>query len=112
MDDPIPSLKRSSDPLAQSILLAGQTVQHRIALAPMTRMRASDDGIPNASAAAYYAARTTPGGFLISEGVVVHARGKGFPNTPGLWTREQVDGWAPITKAVRKKGGLFFAQLW
>lgn len=78
----------------------------------MTRMRASDSGIPNAAAAKYYAERVTPGGLLISEGVVIHPRGKGFPNTPGIWNDEQIEAWKPITSAVKMRGGVFFAQLW
>ncbi|KAI1612132.1 12-oxophytodienoate reductase [Exophiala viscosa] len=88
------------------------TLSHRMVLAPMTRMRASDDGIINTSAAEYYSSRATPGGLLISEGVVVAPRGRGFPNTPGLYTPEQVAAWKVVTEAVHDKGGVFFAQIW
>lgn len=86
---------------------------HRVVLAPMTRMRANDEtGVPNESAATYYAERTIPGSLLISEGTVVHPRGKGFPRTPGIWTQEQALAWKPITDAVHKAQGTFFVQLW
>ncbi len=78
----------------------------------MTRMRASSTGTPNASAAEYYSERSTPGGLLISEGIVIDPRGRGFPNTPGLWNEEQVKAWKSITEAVKQKGGIFFAQIW
>ncbi|KAF8863993.1 FMN-linked oxidoreductase [Acephala macrosclerotiorum] len=78
----------------------------------MTRMRASDAGIPHPRTKEYYASRTTSGGLLISEGLVPHPRGRGFPNTPGIYTEEQVKAWKPITAAVREKGGVFFAQLY
>jgi 2,4-dienoyl-CoA reductase-like NADH-dependent reductase (Old Yellow Enzyme family) len=87
-------------------------LSHRVVLAPMTRMRASSDGVPAQAAIEYYSERATSGGLLISEGVVVGLRGRGFPNTPGLWTEEQVDAWKPITAAVKRKGAFFFAQLW
>ncbi|KAF3402286.1 12-oxophytodienoate reductase 2 [Talaromyces pinophilus] len=88
-------------------------LSHRIVLAPMTRMRASDKtGIINPSAATYYSERTFPGSLLISEGTVVHPRGKGFPRTPGLWTHDQALGWKPIVDAVHAQGGTFFVQLW
>jgi 2,4-dienoyl-CoA reductase-like NADH-dependent reductase (Old Yellow Enzyme family) len=87
-------------------------LSHRIVLAPMTRMRASLTGVPNASAAEYYSERATQGGLLISEGVLIDSGGRGFPNTPGLWNEEQVEAWKPITKAVKGKGGVFFAQIW
>ncbi|KAL3440868.1 hypothetical protein BJX65DRAFT_289696 [Aspergillus insuetus] len=88
-------------------------LSHRIVLAPMTRMRASDSTrIINSSAAPYYAERTLPGSLLISEGTVIHPRGKGFPCTPGLWTEEQALAWKPVTDAVHALGGVFFVQLW
>lgn len=86
-------------------------LKHRIVLAPMTRMRGSGTGLPHPRTAEYYASRATPGGLLISEGFVPHPRGRGFPNTPGLYTEEQVEAWKPITAAVHEKGGIFFAQL-
>ena len=78
----------------------------------MTRMRASSSGIPNSRAAEYYSERATTGGLFISEGIVIDPRGKGFPNTPGLWKDEQVEAWKPITSAVKEKGAIFFAQIW
>ncbi|RDW67181.1 alkene reductase [Aspergillus mulundensis] len=89
------------------------SLSHRIVLAPMTRMRASNTTAAiNPSAATYYAERTTPGSLLISEGTIVSARGKGFPCTPGIWTSTQARAWKPITDAVHAKGGTFFMQLW
>ncbi|PNY17349.1 12-oxophytodienoate reductase-like protein, partial [Trifolium pratense] len=35
-----------------------------------------------------------------------------YPNTPGIWTREQVEAWKPIVRGVHEKGGIFFLQLW
>lgn len=101
-----------TDPLQTPFPLSSHILDHRVVMAPMTRMRASKTGIPNATAAEYYAERTTPNSLLISEGIVIHPRGRGFPNTPGLYDDEQVQAWKPITRAVRKKGGVFFAQLW
>ncbi|KAH7397650.1 12-oxophytodienoate reductase [Cadophora sp. MPI-SDFR-AT-0126] len=103
----------TTDPLQTSFLLSPSILlSHRVVLAPMTRMRASASGIPHPRTAEYYAERATPGGLLISEGIVVHPRGRGFPNTPGLYTKEQVQEWKLITVAAKKKGGVFFAQLW
>lgn len=49
----------------------------RVVLAPMTRCRALN-GVPNAALAEYYAQRTTPGGFLISEGTMVSPGSAGY----------------------------------
>ncbi|KAH8763444.1 12-oxophytodienoate reductase [Hyaloscypha finlandica] len=100
------------DPLQTPFKLSSHKLEHRVVLAPMTRMRASDTGIVHPRAAEYYSERTTPNSLLISEGVVIHPRGRGFPNTPGLYNNEQVQAWKPITQAVKEKGGVFFAQLW
>jgi 2,4-dienoyl-CoA reductase-like NADH-dependent reductase (Old Yellow Enzyme family) len=100
------------DPLQTPFGFSSHMLGHRVVLAPMTRMRASDTGIPHQRAAEYYAERTSPNSLLISEGTVIHPRGRGFPNTPGLYNHEQVQAWKPITRAVKEKGGVFFAQLW
>lgn len=100
------------DPLQTPFSLGAHHLAHRIAMAPMTRMRASTTGIPNASAATYYAERASPGALLISEGIVIDPRGKGFPNTPGLWSDAQVEAWKPIAAAVKAKGAVFYAQIW
>ncbi|CZR58137.1 related to Putative 12-oxophytodienoate reductase-like protein 1 [Phialocephala subalpina] len=103
----------SHDPLQDPFTLTPSiSLKHRIVLAPMTRMRATDTGIPHPRTKEYYASRATPRGLLISEGLVPHPRGRGFPNTPGIYTEEQVEAWKPITAAVHEKCGVFFAQLW
>lgn len=101
------------DILATPFSLPAHALSHRIVLAPMTRMRAADNGVPDTGLMAeYYAQRTTKGGLMISEGVVVGPRGKAFPNTPGLWGEEQVEAWRGITRTVRDQGSVFFAQIW
>lgn len=100
------------DPFLAPIQLAGHDLKHRVALAPMTRFRVSDAGVVNANAKEYYSERATPGGLLISEGLLPHLRGAGYPKTPGIYSTEQVEAWKPITAAVRAKGAVFFAQLW
>ncbi|XP_077231543.1 12-oxophytodienoate reductase 2-like isoform X2 [Tasmannia lanceolata] len=35
-----------------------------------------------------------------------------YPETPGIWTKEQVEAWKPIVNAVHEKGGIFFCQIW
>lgn len=49
----------------------------RVVLAPMTRCRALN-GIPRPALATYYAQRSTPGGFLISEGTSISPTGPGY----------------------------------
>ncbi|KAJ4826370.1 12-oxophytodienoate reductase 3 [Turnera subulata] len=86
-------------------------LSHRVVLAPMTRCRALN-GIPNAAMAEYYSQRSTPGGFLITEGTAVSSTAAGFPHIPGIYTEEQVQAWKRVVDAVHAKGGIIFCQLW
>ncbi|KAK6136033.1 hypothetical protein DH2020_030243 [Rehmannia glutinosa] len=92
--------------------MANFHLSHRIVLAPMSRMR-SYNFIAQPHAILYYTQRTTKGGFLISEGSgISETAQEGYTNTPGIWTKEQVEAWKPIVRAVHEKGGVFFCQLW
>ncbi|XP_051146758.1 putative 12-oxophytodienoate reductase 11 [Andrographis paniculata] len=86
-------------------------LSHRIVLAPLTRCR-SKNNIPQPHAAVYYSQRATEGGLLIAEATGVSDTAQGYPDTPGVWTEEQVAAWKPIVDAVHRKGGIFFLQLW
>ncbi|MER5302637.1 alkene reductase [Streptomyces lasiicapitis] len=96
--------------LFDSYRLGNLTLPNRIVMAPMTRARASDDGMPGASAGTYYAQRATAG-LIVSEGIQPSLIGQSNPNTPGLHTDEQVAAWRPVTAAVHTNGGRIFAQL-
>ncbi|KAG9444442.1 hypothetical protein H6P81_015782 [Aristolochia fimbriata] len=60
----------------------------------------------------YYSRRTTKGGFLIVEATVVSDTAIGYPDTQGIWTKEQTEAWKPIVKVVHDKGGVFLCQIW
>jgi 12-oxophytodienoic acid reductase len=62
--------------------------------------------MPQPHAALYYSQRTTPGGLQIAEATGISE------DCNGIWTKEQVEAWKPIVKAVHDKGGIFFCQLW
>jgi 2,4-dienoyl-CoA reductase-like NADH-dependent reductase (Old Yellow Enzyme family) len=94
------------DPLAIGEL----RLPNRVVMAPLTRLRAPG-GVPNAMMAQYYAQRASAG-LIISEGVPVSQEALGYPHVPGIWTREQVDGWRLVTDAVHRAGGRIFTQLW
>ncbi|XP_063945378.1 putative 12-oxophytodienoate reductase 11 isoform X2 [Daucus carota subsp. sativus] len=86
-------------------------LSHRLVLAPLTRQR-SYGNVPQQHAILYYSQRTTKGGLLISEATGVSDTAQGYPDTPGIWTKEQVEAWKPIVDAVHAKGGIFFCQIW
>lgn len=84
---------------------------NRIVMAPLTRCRAIDRRVPNALMAEYYAQRASAG-LIITEATCVDPMGVGYPNTPGIWSDEQVEGWKAITGAVAERGGRIVLQLW
>jgi N-ethylmaleimide reductase len=91
--------------------LGRYTLANRIVMAPMTRSRAhGSGGVPNELMARYYGQRASAG-LIVSEGTQPSAIGQGYPNTPGLYTAEQIAGWRTVTDAVHAKGGVIFAQL-
>jgi len=87
------------------------TLPNRIFMAPLTRCRSSEDRVPNALMAEYYAQRSSAG-LIISEATSVSAMGVGYPRTPGIWSDAQVAGWKLVTNTVHKAGGKMFLQLW
>lgn len=83
---------------------------NRAVMAPMTRTRASMEGIQTPLAATYYAQRASAG-LIISEAISISRQGHGYPATPGLYTDAQQASWVPVFDAVHKAGGRIAAQL-
>lgn len=100
----------TSSSLWQPFTLGRLELSHRLALAPMTRGRANQDGTPGELAATYYSQRASLG-LLISEGVQPSEDGQGYLNTPGIHTPEHVEGWRKVADAVHEQGGHLFLQL-
>ncbi|MFK0044794.1 alkene reductase [Streptomyces sp. NPDC090741] len=96
--------------LFDSRRLGDLTLPNRVVMAPMTRVRATADGLATPSMATYYAQRATAG-LIVTEGVQPSLIGQSNPGTPGLHTDEQVDAWRPVTAAVHANGGRIFAQI-
>jgi N-ethylmaleimide reductase len=103
----------TQSPLFTPVQLGALELDHRIVMAPLTRMRSSQPGdVPNALMAEYYAQRATKGGLLIAEATQISPQGKGYPATPGIYSDAQVAGWKLVTAAVHAKGGRIALQLW
>lgn len=84
---------------------------NRIIMAPLTRCRAEPGRVPGALMAEYYVQRASAG-LIISEATSVTPMGVGYPDTPGIWSDEQVRGWRQVTEAVHAAGGRIVLQLW
>jgi N-ethylmaleimide reductase len=88
-------------------------LNHRIVMAPLTRMRAEKESFaPRPLNAEYYGQRATPGGLIIAEASPVMSTGRGNAGTPGIYSDQQVEGWRDVVNAVHGKGGVIFLQLW
>jgi N-ethylmaleimide reductase len=87
------------------------TLPNRIVMAPMTRNRAGPGGVPQEINALYYAQRAGAG-LIVTEATQVSPQGVSLPNTPGIHTAAQVEGWKRVTRAVHDRGGRIFLQLW
>ena len=109
---PDPLLAPVVPSLLDPLTLGAVTTQNRVLMAPLTRMRATVPGdVANDLMAEYYVQRASAG-LLISEGTQVSPEGKGYMDTPGIHSEEQVAGWRRVTDAVHEAGGLIAAQLW
>lgn len=84
---------------------------NRMVMAPMTRNRAGEGLVPTEMMATYYRQRASAG-LLITEATQVSPQGVGYPNTPGIHSGEQVEGWKKVTAAVHEQGSRIFLQLW
>jgi len=97
--------------LFDSLKLGDLTLRNRILMSPLTRSRASAGRVPNAMMAEYYEQRASAG-LIFSEATSVRPMGVGYPDTPGIWSPEQIEGWKLVTKAVHDAGSKMLLQLW
>ena len=98
--------------LFDPIIVGDLQLKNRIWMAPLTRCRAVGGGrVPNDLMVEYYAQRASAG-LILTEATCVTPMGVGYPDTPGIWSDEQVAGWSKVTRAVHAAGGRIFLQLW
>ncbi|KAJ9216911.1 hypothetical protein DTO166G4_1371 [Paecilomyces variotii] len=108
-------------PLQETVLfkplrLGSLNLEHRVVLAPLTRMRGTkeSDGVfvPNDLSVEYYSQRASKGGFMLTEATPISRYCAGYPGVPGIFTASQIAGWKRVTDAVHAKGAYIFCQLW
>jgi 2,4-dienoyl-CoA reductase-like NADH-dependent reductase (Old Yellow Enzyme family) len=103
----------SQPTLFQPLKVGDITLQHRIVMAPLTRFRANKQHVPLPLVKEYYGQRASvPGTLLITEATFISQRAAGYPNAPGIWTREQISAWKQVTDEVHAKGSHIYMQLW
>jgi len=87
-------------PLLKEIMMGDLHLKNRMVMAPMTRSRAK-----------HYGQRSSAG-LIITCGSQISKDAVGYINTPGIYSKAQVDGWKLVTDAVHKREGKIFIQLW
>jgi len=97
--------------LFDAVAVGDLILPNRVIMAPLTRLRAGANRIPNALMAEYYAQRASAG-LIVTEGVPVSPQAVGYEGVPGVWSATQVEGWKAVTRAVKAAGGRIFLQLW
>ena len=100
-------------PALSPVSLGSLALANRLAVAPMTRVSATPDGVPTVEMAEYYAGFAAGGfGLIVSEGTHTdHLYSQGYLNQPGLVTARQASGWRDVTSRVHAAGGRIVAQL-
>lgn len=97
--------------LFSSVKLGSIALNNRIVMAPLTRNRAGEGGVPQEINVQYYAQRASAG-LIITEATPISPMGHGYPLLPGIYTDAQIAGWKKVTDAVHAKGGKMVMQLW
>ncbi|SCW01008.1 LAFE_0D03048g1_1 [Lachancea fermentati] len=101
--------------LFKPIKVGNTTLEHRVVLPPLTRMRAHHPGnIPNKDwAVEYYDQRSkVPGTMVITEGSFPSPQCGGYDNAPGVWSKEQMVQWEKIFKKIHENKSFVWVQLW
>ncbi len=97
--------------LFETVQMGPLVLRNRVLMAPLTRNRADAEGVHSELAVTYYAQRASAG-LIITEATQISPMGKGYINTPGIHSPQQVQAWRRVVDAVHGKGGRIFLQLW
>ncbi len=102
-----------TSPLQTPFDLKQLSLRNRLAVAPMTRVTATPDGLPTATMQRYYQ-RFAQGGFglVITEGSFIdEAWSQTYENQPGMASDDQAQAWRPLTAQLQASGTRSIAQL-
>ncbi|WP_024301615.1 N-ethylmaleimide reductase [Pseudogulbenkiania sp. MAI-1] len=101
-----------ADKLLTPLRLGAVTLNNRVLMAPLTRLRNLEPGdVPGPHAAEYYRQRAGAG-LIINEGTHISPTAKGYAGAPGIYSEEQVRAWRQVTDTVHAEGGKIAIQLW
>lgn len=96
--------------LFSPVSLGDLHLPNRVVMAPLTRMRSGEAGVPGDVVVEHYAQRASIG-LIITEGTYPSSESRAYPGQPGIVTDEQVEGWRRVADAVHARGGRIVLQL-
>ena len=93
--------------------ISSMELRNRVALAPMTRISATDDGLVTEQMASYYASFARGGfGLIITEGTYIDTKSsQAYFNQPGIATDTQASSWESVVQAVHAENSKIIIQL-
>lgn len=100
-------------PLFTTSQIGTKTIPNRLAVAPMTRVSALEDGTVGPLMREYYADYAKGGfGLVITEGLYTDTLySQCYLMQPGLVTQAHADSWMPVIQSVHDNGAVLIAQL-
>lgn len=99
--------------LFKPIKVGAIELPHRVVMAPLTRMRATEYQPNGELAPEYYGQRAQRAGTLIiTEASFPTPQFGGYPTAPGLWAKEHWDVWREIFKRIHERNSFIYVQLW
>ena len=95
------------------VQLGPLSLKNRIAVAPMTRVSATEDGLATSDMVRYYQGFAEGGfGLVITEGVYPdRAHSQGYLYQPGIADDAQAQSWKPVADAIHGAGAKAIMQL-
>src|ERR1700761_3779165 len=103
----------SGNALFSPVQIGNIRSENRLAVAPMSRVSASDDGRATDVMAKYYE-RYARGGFglVITEGIYTdQAFSQAYHHQPGIMDEGQAEAWKPVVNGIKKHGAVAIAQM-
>ncbi len=100
-------------PVLEPVSIGDLKLRNRAAVAPMSRVSASSQGVPTAAMQRYYCEFAQGGfGLIIAEGTYTDKLySRGYHNQPGVVTQDQLNGWRNIAQQVHRVGARIVLQL-
>lgn len=96
--------------LFSELSLGALELRSRVVMAPLTRIRADEDGVPTDIMVQHYAQRASMG-LIVAEGTWPIREGRSWVGQPGIETDAHVVGWKRVTDAVHAAGGTIVLQI-